>query len=350
VEKYFIRLGLVTPLASRGFAVSQSQSRVRSEFRWPAIRGQLRHWYRAIDPEFRLHEARIFGRAADADSGQGVFLLRPDPTPLAEETSKILGPPYFTWPMKLSGSRSFLRAGQTIGFYLLFKRDTDPADQRRVLSACWTWLLVGGMGFRSRRGLGTLVPVEWPDLSGIGAGQLRSWGNARGPEDWMAIVETGLNAIQDWLPGGVKARVALLDGSRDWWGALGSVAAAMQDFRRSRIEDWRRRHREGTASVAPEVVRFGLPVRLDQTMLSAQAYERSASAIWIRVAQLGGRYYPYIIWWPAPFLPDGQSIRIQSGGGREELLPVPSDHVLNEYWKTVVSKAKIDRTWGHWDD
>jgi CRISPR-associated protein Cmr1 len=47
----------------------------RAELREPAIKAALRFWYRAIDPDYRWHEARIFG-GTGKDEGQAMFLLR----------------------------------------------------------------------------------------------------------------------------------------------------------------------------------------------------------------------------------------------------------------------------------
>lgn len=71
------KLRIVTPAFLGGADPTRT-----AELRVPSIKGQLRFWYRATDPDFRRNEQRLFG---STDAGQSSFLLvleggQPDPS------------------------------------------------------------------------------------------------------------------------------------------------------------------------------------------------------------------------------------------------------------------------------
>jgi hypothetical protein len=61
---------IVTPLFLGG-----AEPNDRAELREASIKGALRFWYRAVDPDYRDLEARIFGGTRKGE-GQAIFLLR----------------------------------------------------------------------------------------------------------------------------------------------------------------------------------------------------------------------------------------------------------------------------------
>jgi CRISPR-associated protein Cmr1 len=170
LERVELALELVTPVLG-GAAVPRTIDEV-DIVRVPSIRGQLRFWWRALNAQrfttatdLYKEESKLFGRAADDQGGRSPVELRARFDKDGEiDRSDI----------KLSG------AGATPGAYALFPAraeagGTPPAPRRKpgtqftlelrapadrleelrpVLRA---WILFGGYGSRTRRGLGSLT-------------------------------------------------------------------------------------------------------------------------------------------------------------------------------------------------
>ena len=170
LDKVELALELVTPVLG-GAAVPRTIDAV-DIVRVPSIRGQLRFWWRALNAQrfttatdLYKEESKLFGRAADDQGGRSPVELRARFDKDGEiDRSDI----------KLSG------AGATPGAYALFPAraeagGTPPAPRRKpgtqftlelrapkerleelrpVLRA---WILFGGYGSRTRRGLGSLT-------------------------------------------------------------------------------------------------------------------------------------------------------------------------------------------------
>ena len=170
-------LRIVTPVLG-GAAVPRTIDGV-DIVRVPSIRGQLRFWWRALhahrhsDPR-DLYEAEsaLFGRAADEGGGRSAVEVRISGV-------KAGGVEYRE--VKLTG------AGATPGAYALFPARAEaggtppaprrapgtgftlellaPEDRREELAdVVRAWILFGGYGSRTRRGLGSLT-VEGADRS-----------------------------------------------------------------------------------------------------------------------------------------------------------------------------------------
>jgi len=164
-----------------------------AELRPASIKGALRFWYRAIDPDYNKNgnEARIFG-GTDKEEGQAMFLLRVewDQKPnwqWSKERYQALGEKHSaftkrpstssgdqrTWTVNgiqylgysLGGlgtnNRQAIPAAQSIVLHLLFRKPPIPPDRKRILAALWLMGHLGGLGSRSRRGFGTLALQDW---------------------------------------------------------------------------------------------------------------------------------------------------------------------------------------------
>ena len=68
METLTVTLKTITPLFLGG-----AESDKWAELRAPSIKGAMRFWYGAIDPEYRTNEPNIFG---STDTGQGTFSIR----------------------------------------------------------------------------------------------------------------------------------------------------------------------------------------------------------------------------------------------------------------------------------
>lgn len=127
-------------------------------FRGPTIRGVLRHWWRATQDitDVRLlreKEGLLFGqvfqgRASASQVRVGVSDMASTPS----GTPDGLG--YATWVTRNDGTKPFHDVAS--GHIRVTCPDEHAEDLRRALSA---WMLAGGVGSRTRRGLGLL----WTD-------------------------------------------------------------------------------------------------------------------------------------------------------------------------------------------
>lgn len=164
---------IVTPMFLGG-----ANQDVSDGIRPPSVKGALRFWWRALNwGRFRqaasddtsalkdLHkeEGRLFGAAADEDGGggQGCFYLR-----VSEETNNAPPPnardghKYMLGQGLINPQGTFLRNAIPTGTFtvkLLFCSTTHAEQQREVVNALLAWGLLGGLGSRSRRGLGSVA-------------------------------------------------------------------------------------------------------------------------------------------------------------------------------------------------
>jgi CRISPR-associated protein Cmr1 len=170
-EVIILELEAVTPIY-RGGASPEAIDTERP-FRASAIRGLLRHWWRATRPEtdprdLWEREASLFGairrgRAVASRVRVGVV------GPSSHEGSKPEGVEYALWVHgnKDKGKKLYHeRAKATLTLQV-------PADRAsEIHHALSAWLLLGGIGSRSRRGLGAVHafhPSIRPELSTIEA-------------------------------------------------------------------------------------------------------------------------------------------------------------------------------------
>jgi hypothetical protein len=121
--------------------------------RVPAIRAMLRFWTRAIaGPGFSTIEASLWGSTR---IGQGISVLcaqkLPQP-PRLQMTIILPNPPHGAVP---------LDAVQEGGAPVRIRfRLPDPTHQRQLQAVVWTWLNLGTIGRRARRGYGSLQWVS----------------------------------------------------------------------------------------------------------------------------------------------------------------------------------------------
>jgi CRISPR-associated protein Cmr1 len=164
-----LRLQLVTPVLGGAWAPL-----VRDEvdtIRAPSIRGALRFWWRALyapqaadAAELHRQEAAIWGHAAGDHGGRSLVEVRVDQVEQVAWDTDRLGPAsvegYALFPARPEGAprdapwHPRLRPGARFRLTLCL----PPEVEDRVRHALRAWLLFGGYGARTRRGLGTLVP------------------------------------------------------------------------------------------------------------------------------------------------------------------------------------------------
>ncbi|MEC4677213.1 MAG: type III-B CRISPR module RAMP protein Cmr1, partial [Nitrospirota bacterium] len=181
---------IVTPMFVGGADQTPSDG-----IRPPSVKGALRFWWRALNwGRFRkeksdeealkaLHkeEGRLFGAAAKMEKGrqvggQGVFLLEVISQPSSKTTVS-------DWPRSNTGAgymaygileskgvknglpqphRIGIQEAQDFILQIRFRPNISKKDKNSILSALNAWGLFGGLGSRSRRGMGSVTQMLSP--------------------------------------------------------------------------------------------------------------------------------------------------------------------------------------------
>jgi len=156
-----------TPIFGGGVVAGQPDERV--PIRVPSIRGHLRFWWRALRPagmpadEMRAGERRLFGGAAGEEgAASNVIVTVSGVQPSELDPSK----PSFN---SADGYALFPARGQQRqpdkprwkpGIKFTLTVDVPATDVSSVRQALLAWILFGGYGGRTRRGLGSLACVS----------------------------------------------------------------------------------------------------------------------------------------------------------------------------------------------
>ncbi len=191
---FSVDIETVTPILG-GAPETRAIDRV-DVIRAPTIRGHLRLWWRALqrDPElfadaarFAAAEAALWGRAADAAGGRSqvavsVEMLQPARIDEGNvNVSSVEG--YALWPARRNEQDPAPAPRRQPGLRFRLHVTAPAPDLPAVRNAVRAWILFGGYGGRTRRGVGSLTvaeeeQTEWlphldrPD-SPAGRGQLR---------------------------------------------------------------------------------------------------------------------------------------------------------------------------------
>ncbi len=392
------RFRIVTPMFLGGAKPNET-----AELRPPSIKGILRFWYRAVDPCYRGHEARLFGGTGPGQ-GQSSFNLNvsgPNPQNNQwEDNQQDLR--YFAFPFKMRpNDRRYINPDQEITLTLAFKRAPDERDRRSILAALWLMGHVGGAGARCRRGFGTVALCKWDIAEGRDWPELEDLPIAHGRIEcstWMDTFTCGMRTLRQWFTGTPCPDHLVIDTNttfrldeqpyQDWASALASAADNMRGFRRRKNPDYTNvkahicQHDTNARAVgvplgvtpahlttAPERSAFGLPLPFRYTSLRyaktdrhgnvvtnrngdpititpsttfegrAQGKTRSASRIMIRVVKIDESFHVLYCRFNGPLLNHGG----QPIKDEWDQYPSPSDTILDDYWQQL--PTGVDLTW-----
>lgn len=332
-------LRTVTPVFCAG-----AEQNGPAEIRPLSLRGALRWWYRAIDPNFAENEARFFG-ATGARPTASPVTLRVENWVTGKQhlrsqiygKSKERGEAYLGYTLYLGANdRRAVPPDQNVEITLR-GLELDQELQRAWLASLWLFGHLGGLGTRSRRGYGTMALESWSNWPE--ANDLAPAYGAANPEAWLERFRQGLKVIRGWFPGtpGGKhhhlgARLPLYlwkAGQKDWSDALHVVGQELQQFRSVPA-----RHTPG--KLAP----FGLPLAFQHPKVTffPQDWNRAPSRLQIRVVRIGERYHP-LVWCAAGSLvpdPPPPMIRPKPPGAA---IAVGSDGILDDFLKAIAPKC-----------
>ncbi len=344
-----------------------------AELRPSSLKGLLRFWYRAIDPDYARHEPVVFG-GAGSGQGQGPFSMTAAPpvtgswpwrgndydrfTQPAANVWKN-GATYLGFPLETRDTRQGFQSqrvalplGAGVDYTVTHHLSRRAMDDERVLKGLYSswWLLchLGGLGARCRRGFGSVALTSW-QLAGAqgpeGSPPLPYSRSSATLEEWWKDFSEGLDALRRWYrvtapPVGLPDHLVLDHSSRfilapvpsprtgragTWQDGLDAVGRLMQDFRQKKL-DYRLTKayldlRFGTGGAplraAPERGAFGLPLPFSSQSLGhwaravfqGETHDRSASRIWLRVVHVGGAFWPLVIRLAGPLLPETERIK-----------------------------------------
>lgn len=177
MKSYTFQLEVVTPL----FLSGADQS--HAELRAPSFKGALRFWFRALMGEnLSLKELKdigedIFGNTKGASKVSLHFrYTKPPPVTLSwQEVSKfqpsqrvsgsLLNPyqglQYFGFPFRTVG-RACFPPGSKLLLDLIPRGNINNDELHYIMAALWLLFTLGGIGTRSRRGLGSLLCTRSP--------------------------------------------------------------------------------------------------------------------------------------------------------------------------------------------
>ncbi len=313
-----IRLRVVTPLFMGG-----ASTRI-AEFRAPSLKGALRFWFRAKNPDRLQEEPRIFG---SSEAGQASFLIRiqnpPTPSEAPIRWRKELSYLGYGLVEREEGQRPYIKPGEEITVHFLFRPNAKRSMRRDVMESVRCLCLFGGLGSRSRRGFGSVVlssdlPVDLEELCSQIAAECQ---RDNVPEK---VQHTAFSQ---------QMRVVIPFVEDTWQEALYKIGWELQNFRSFRTEapqgprfvgdhDLIRDTIQGIApATAPERVTFGLPQNYYFSSLGGATAavtgvdcDRRASPLLTHTHMLAdGRYAVVVSFFPAPLLPPGQKLLISTG-------------------------------------
>lgn len=234
-----IPLRIVTPVLGGG-VVPRALDEV-DVLRVPTIRGHLRFWWRALHAcglppaELFQREARWWGRAADDTGGRSVVevwitdLLRGQ-----SDTSDVdyrTAGAYALWPARATRSIDPLQTAprRRPGTRFTLHLRCPAALETEVRATLRAWILFGGYGGRTRRGLGSLTVSEPAELRRwLPIAPTREAITACFDEDVLAPLPAGAAHDTPLLQGaGLHVESRGLDAEQAWTTALGWL----QEFR-----------------------------------------------------------------------------------------------------------------------
>ncbi len=160
-------IDVITPLFGGG--VEAGENDPITIVRPPTIRGQLRFWWRATRglsfsdvQELRRREAEIWGAAADEKSSRSPVLVEVtlvngghlvDAAQFQKDPS--LSYAMFSFQKNNKQATPSRKGREGVSFELTLRYPPSLASE--VAPALWAWLNFGGIGARTRRGLGALA-------------------------------------------------------------------------------------------------------------------------------------------------------------------------------------------------
>jgi CRISPR-associated protein Cmr1 len=329
------------------------------EIRPSSVKGMLRFWWRALNwSRFRgaadatdasalqaLHgeEARLFGSAAtDKSGGQGVFLLSVKQQKFTPHTWTKVEPQIgYLLGMGLFHFKNGVTRSSITGEFSVALRFRDSAKQEErasILDALKAFSLLGGLGSRERRGLGS---VSMTTIEGVERFSMPG-NRAAYSEQVSGLLANDVAALPVFTAFSAKSKIALLEksnanealkamgdelGMYRGWGREGKVFGkpAEKNFKADHDNMYAAANGQTYPDTPPKRLIFGMPhnyrfssggsVSIQNTVLK---FQRRASPLFIHVHQFpqGESALGVMLMLPAQFLPTNDKVEIKGRGSK----------------------------------
>lgn len=368
MPKLTLNLETVTPLFLGG-----SDPRGVPELRPPAFRGALRYWLRALlgglhggdIATVQQMEGTVFGRASDETGSASAIILRMANPQMKQQSysqfKRKSGLAYLLFAAR--GTNSEKERSGLVGKFNL-QLSTRPGVSKaqevfqRAYAALWLLTRLGGVGTRSRRGIGSFQVVQ---AGGDLITSLPLTVEATTPQALVQELEQGIRTIRG-LIGPNLASLPLRTSPPDFdllhpdvchiWvvdqtfpsgeDALNRIGEVYQAFRNRRQPDKQMiKERIVNRSKKPfsepiQRAAFGLPipffykdVQNGTASLEGDGYDRRASPLWMSVVKLANDQYAIVFtWFQAEFSPSDAGLILKRRGEEEISGKAPDDSLL----------------------
>jgi CRISPR-associated protein Cmr1 len=370
-----------------------------SEWRAASVRGQLRWWFRAVAggerggdlAEVRRLEDAVFGTTGQSSAVRIFTDAGPEPRPAggsspfgkrlkATELASLwgdesadtvrrlrLGPSdqefpsdpvhYLAFGPIVQGrlERPCLIPGGKAQLQVQWVRGTPEGARELFDRALRTWLRLGGIGARSRKGFGSLhlltdTKPEDP------RGDFMTWAGE------LLAGARAVTSLPQWTHVSSRSRIFVAtQGQSDWLAAMVRLGAWLMAFRRrygypeedrvaggvplkNRDYEWVKRNRRGGV---PDRAGFGLPLPFGkaETVIwdSTEVGDaRRASPLLLHVARFGDLYFPVLTHLPAAFLPAGAKLLYRGRSERPQPPTALQLDVVDRFLDDLIGKKLIE--------
>lgn len=405
MRKVAIELMTVTPLFLGG---SDPRSGQPPELRPPSFRGAMRYWYRAALggvvgdnwQEVRKLEGKVFGitsegsegKSQGSDQGMGSPVsvrISPSQTLLPTEYKKAggkfpSGKDYLFWSLAESGkidkgnyqpARKYIQEEKTFSVVLASRFSHNPSSYalRHAVYALWLAIHLGGIGARSRRLAGSLIPKKVQTIEGVtfGVGSSEIESVVEYLKENIQIIRENIKqdlGLNPKPPGGQFSRYDVLNPQycQIWVleiyenseTALNKVGSELRDFRNRRDPDHREVYKWLSNKQKIKTVersQFGLPLvyryingpsgtiiaRLQQGGESDKI-ERRASPLWLSALRCGdGRIAVTAVLFRSQFLPKDAQLAIKSKEPFPTIPPPAGLNLIEEWIKSFPNRKEV---------
>ena len=285
-----VQLSFITP----GFCAGANQN--QAELRVPAIRGQLRWWFRVLGGDAAA-EKRVFGGISHGGGDEKpqashvcLRIAKQEPVYGTEEDlPKPNSPRYYLFHFaRVSGNNdgihryrngAWLAPGSSFELRCLQRRHIEADRDRALFQRAWqAFLLMGSLGLRQTRGLGAFAPQQPLPLS-----------------EFMKEYRACMPEIPLWAVVNAKGNLESFAVENEGWKrALTQLEAAL---------GWIRQHGLSAGQYGNE-----------PTPLGRSAPERQASALHLRPVLVREGILPMLFYTPQILAPESRA------GGLEDKL------------------------------
>ncbi|SHF43728.1 CRISPR type III-B/RAMP module RAMP protein Cmr1 [Seinonella peptonophila] len=270
-----------TPMYLAGSDKTQVEMRVSS------IKGLLRFWYRAIQPDYTTEEEILFG---GMNKGQSPLRLR-----IAKMDEQKLGYVKKPKPRYLGFSlddRSFFPPKKTFQLEATMNRNGDNVSLwRAYLSSAWLLTAMGGIGARVRRGFGGCSLQKMSSTADVNIEQiaqsLPKLSKATDLADWEDQFTHGLKQLWQWYPPQQEVTHTVVN----------------QDLRIFVSPTVKSNYKDALTTGAKVLEVFRKEKGKRNNMRQALGHweeERFPSPVWLRIIHIQEEYYPVFFFISTP--------------------------------------------------